>query len=94
MFKGHIVFILLVFLSVASAAPAKGSSDNPSNDPSSSGNPDPNSGGSANSKTDSKPVKMIHHTWSFEDDPQPVVVDNKSKFNNVKNALKLKWKNL
>ncbi|KAJ3859699.1 hypothetical protein EV359DRAFT_86119 [Lentinula novae-zelandiae] len=82
MFKGHIVFILLVFLSVASAAPAKGSSDDPSNDPSSSGNPDPNSGGSANPKPDSKPAKFIptHHTWSFEEDPQPAVVDNgKSK---------------
>ncbi|KAH7869088.1 uncharacterized protein C8R40DRAFT_1131962 [Lentinula edodes] len=96
MFKGHIVFILLVFLSVASAAPAKGSSD----DPSSSGKPDLNSGGSANPKKDSKPAKFIptHHTWSFENDPQPAVVENgKSKFkisSSVKDALTLKWRNL
>ncbi|KAJ3874797.1 hypothetical protein F5051DRAFT_454993 [Lentinula edodes] len=106
MFKGHIVFILLVFLSVASAAPAKGSSDNPSNDPSSSGNPDLNSGGSANpsngieTATNSKPVKFVqtHDNWSFVNDPQPAVVNNrKSKFkisDSVKNALTLKWRKL
>ncbi|KAJ3893602.1 hypothetical protein GG344DRAFT_74850 [Lentinula edodes] len=105
MFKGHIVFILLVFLSVASAAPAKGSSKDPSNDPS-SGNPDLNSGGSANpsngieTATNSKPVKFVptHDNWSFVNDPQPAVVDNRNSgfkiSDSVKNALKLKWRNL
>ncbi|KAJ3811706.1 hypothetical protein EV368DRAFT_81359 [Lentinula lateritia] len=109
MFKGHIFFVLLVFSSVASAAPAK---DSP-NDPNSSVKPSLTGlkslfdfRGSADSKTEAgsskpnKPFVITHNDWSFGgDDTEPSIDNSKStspkKSNSLlRDAVTLNWRNL